>query len=121
MGKKSKDSGEAVLTLQNFYIPQKVDAFCNSYLPCEDERNAREVYTDAKLRIYFQASIIPMLGDLLTLYINELDARGFHFHTSVTGEPAIFVRERVVSVNLLPGLLACGENGEEDDTLLTSD
>jgi len=86
--KKEESKGVDIL---DFVIPQKVEAFCNSYVPENDETLAGEVFTDTKLRKYFQA--YPRnVGDPLVWYINELGNKGFTMQTSIMGEPAIFVR-----------------------------
>lgn len=77
--------------MMDFVIPQKVNAFCDSYVPVNDETLASEVFTDTKLRKYFQA--YPRnIGDPLTWYIDKLECMGFNMQTSIMGEPAIFVR-----------------------------
>lgn len=92
--------------LDDFYIPQKVSAFCRSYVSCATEREADEVFTDDKLRRYFQAYPVPGVGDLLLPYLDALEEEGFHLCTSVIGEPAIFVCTNIGidSTPLLPGL-----------------
>lgn len=97
---------KASVTLDSYYIPQKVAAFCRSYVPCTDEMTAETVFTDFKLRQYFQAYPIPSVGDLLIPYMDALEAEGFHLQTSITGEPAIFVKANVVERPLLPGILS---------------
>lgn len=99
--------------LDDFYIPQKVSAFCRSYVSCPNERDADEIFTDDKLRRYFQAYPVPGVGDLLLPYLDALEEEGFHLCTSVIGEPAIFVCTNigVGSDHLLPGLT----DSEEDD------
>lgn len=102
-----KEKEEERVTLDSYYIPQKVKAFANSFVPCYSESLASEVFTDAKLRRYFQAFPIPSLGDLLIVYLNALEQEGFLLQTSVTGEPAIFVQENHPHQGLLPGLTSC--------------
>ena len=77
-----------------FFIPQKVDAFIESYEPAKDDRDADEIYTDARLRQYFQAYPRPT-GDPLVDYVETLSHHGFKFKTIVTGEPAICVKYRM--------------------------
>jgi hypothetical protein len=79
------------LTLDAYFIPQKVAAFMHSYAPCTEEAAATDVFNDARLRHYFQAYPISGLGDLLIPYLDALEAEGFLLQTSITGEPAIFV------------------------------
>lgn len=102
------------VAIDSYYIPQKVAAFTRSYLPCSSEMEASEVFTDEKLRRYFQAYPIPTVGDLLIPYLDALEAEGFHLQTSVTGEPAIFVVAHNVMPTLLPGLLTAEEEKEEE-------
>lgn len=92
------------VTLDSYYIPQKVQAFCKSYMPCEHETEAVEIFTDAKLREYFQAYPMPSVGDLLAPYLEALEGEGYVLKTSVTGEPAIFVTQQVNTPLLLEGL-----------------
>lgn len=107
-----KEKEEEKVTLESYYIPQKVKAFVNSFVPCYSEGLASEVFTDAKLRRYFQAFPIPSLGDLLITYLDKLEEHGFHLQTSITGEPAIFVQEHPAQQQLLPGLTSC-DNEEQ--------
>ena len=89
MGPDTQQQGDAV-TINDFIVPQKVDAFCNAYTPCDYEDETTEVFTDARLREFFKAWICP-LGDPLTTYLTLLSARGYTMRVSITGEPAIFV------------------------------
>ena len=85
----TQQQGDAV-TINDFIVPQKVDAFCNAYAPCDYEDETTETFTDARLREFFKAWICP-LGDPLTTYLTLLSARGYTMRVSITGEPAIFV------------------------------
>ena len=76
-----------------FVIAQKVEAFVRHYIPCKDEMEADEIFTDARLRQYFQAYSRPT-GDPLVDYVDQLSHHGFQFHTIITGEPAICVNEK---------------------------
>ncbi len=88
---REENQEEKGVSLADFIIPQKVDAFCDSYTNAETEQVADEVFTDAKLRRYFQA--YPRnIGDPLTEYVNLLEERNFTMRTSISGEPAIFVK-----------------------------
>ena len=104
------------VSLTDYYIPQKVSAFIRSFAPCDTEAEATEVFNDHRLRQYFQAYPIPMVGDLLTLYIETLDQNGYPLQTSVTGEPAIFVTTKEVENPLLTGLLTPEETTDEENT-----
>ena len=84
--------GEAV-TINDFIVPQKVDAFCQAYAPCDYEDETTETFTDARLREFFKAWLCP-IGDPLTAYLEMLSVNGFSMKVSITGEPAIFVRAR---------------------------
>lgn len=89
MEEKEKTEIEKV----DFFIPQKVTAFRESYSPASDDTDADEIFDDARLRQYFQAWSRPT-GDPLIEYVNELEKLGFRFKTIITGEPAICVRYR---------------------------
>lgn len=83
-------------SLRAFVIESKVTAFAYQYEPCNSEDEADEVFTDEKLRKYF--NVYPRTtGDPLVLYIDEfLASLGFRMsHSSILGEPAIFVRNKI--------------------------
>ena len=73
----------------DFYIPHIVDAFCSSYTEVHIETHADVVYTDTRLRSYFQA-YPRTCGDTLIPYMEELESRGWHMQTSISGEAALF-------------------------------
>lgn len=77
------------VTLHDFVIPAKIDAFCNKYKPLEHWREDCDVFNDSQLRTYFKAVVTP-IGDPLALYINELSARGFKMKDDECGEPVIY-------------------------------
>ena len=81
--------------LRNFVVEAKVTAFAYAYEPCQDELDCDEAFTDAKLRKYFNAYPRPA-GDPLVIYVDEhLTPLGFRMtHSSLLGEPAIFVRQK---------------------------
>lgn len=87
----AEEEGKGV-SIDDFIITQKVDAFCGTYIPIEEEQAADEVFTDTKLRKYFQA--YPRnIGDPLAGYLDMLTGKhGFKMQTSITGEPALFVK-----------------------------
>ena len=96
MAKRQKTEEEEVkVSMEDYFIPQKVAAFVESFEPTEVENTACEVFTDQRLRKYFQAYYITGLGDLLTLYITKLEEAGFRLRTSISGEPAVFCKNRV--------------------------
>ena len=87
--------GDAV-TINDFIVPQKVDAFCKAYRPCTpmDEGNEGiEVFTDARLRQFFKAWLCP-IGDPLVAYLEMLAVNGFEMGVDIVGEPAIFAVPR---------------------------
>ena len=102
MGKgKSKQRGydivdndeQAVVTLQDFVIPAKIEAFGNQYEPQNHWTDGCEVFNDARLREYFKAIVCP-LGDPLSLYLQELGYKGFHMQNDESGEPVIYCRAK---------------------------
>lgn len=97
MGKKRKDeielTDQAEVTLQDFVIPAKIEAFCNQYKPQDHWTEDCDIFTDYQLRSYFKAVVCP-LGDPLSLYLQELAARGFAMKQDECGEPVIYCRLR---------------------------
>lgn len=93
MGKRQNQMMEInalpVVTLQDFVIPAKIDAFCNKYKPLDHWREDCDVFNDSQLRTYFKAVVTP-IGDPLTLYLNELSTRGFKMKDDECGEPVIY-------------------------------
>ncbi|MBR1378023.1 MAG: hypothetical protein IJ557_02715 [Bacteroidaceae bacterium] len=83
---------ESKTDIYDYYLTQKVQAWCSSYYPCDDERRADDVMTDKRLRKYFQAYYVQGIGDLLVPYLDALQEHGFKMKTSITGEAAIFVK-----------------------------
>lgn len=81
------------VTLQDFVIPAKIQAFCDQYKPQGYWTEDCDVFTDYQLRSYFKAVVCP-LGDPLSLYIQELEARGFKMHNDECGEPVIYCKAR---------------------------
>lgn len=83
-------------SLRAFVIEDKVSAFAYAYSPCMSESEADEVFTDEKLRKYFNA-YPRTTGDPLVLYIDEhLSPLGFRMsHSVLLGEPAIFVKNNI--------------------------
>lgn len=83
-------------SLRAFVIEAKVAAFAYAYSPCSFEHEADEVFTDEKLRKYFNA-YPRTTGDPLVLYIDEhLLPLGFRMsHSALLGEPAIFVKNNL--------------------------
>lgn len=96
--KKGKQAGQAQqgqqenpsVSIEDFIIPQKVEAFVEMYHPLDRQTLTCEVFNEARLREFFKAIPLPGLGDPLVKYVELLDWRGYHMHVSLTGEPAIF-------------------------------
>lgn len=94
--KRDKDEigmEQAEVTLQDFVIPAKINAFCNQYEPLDHWTEDCDVFTDYQLRTYFKAVVCP-LGDPLSLYIAELGYRGYRMINDECGEPVIYVRAK---------------------------
>lgn len=88
------DTDVAKVSLRDFMVPQKVQAFISDYEPCNEGDNGYEQFDDARLREVFKAYVCG-LGDTLSLYIEDLQTAGFHMRISIaTGEPCIFARHR---------------------------
>ncbi len=82
-------------TLEDFVIPQKVDAFCEAFQPVEQERLSTQQFDETRLRTFFKAYPCT-LGDPLTIYLDRLEQKGFKMRVSLMNEPAIFVTEKAV-------------------------
>lgn len=81
------------VTLEDFIVPAKLDAFIGHYAPAEKESTCDEVFTDAKLRQFFKAWPCS-LGDPLSVYMERLRIAGFTMGVSIGGEPALFVNQK---------------------------
>jgi len=81
-------------TIQDFYLPQKIAAFHQAYNPVEEETLQSEIFTEARLREFFKAYVLPAQGDPLQLYLDALAAHGFYMSVTMAGEPAIIVEPR---------------------------
>lgn len=79
------------VTLQDFVIYAKIEAFCAKYAPCSHWTEDCDVFTDYQLRTYFKA-VVCSLGDPLALYLEELAARGFKMVDDECGEPVIYAK-----------------------------
>ena len=84
-----ENTGEAEVQLVDFVIPSKITAFCNQYTPIREWKEGCDTFTDYQLRSYFKAVVCP-LGDPLSIYLQELEMRGFSMHNDVCGEPVIY-------------------------------
>jgi len=84
----------AKVSLEDFVVLEKVQAFCRAYEPCNELDEGYEQFNDAQLRQLFKATVCG-LGDPLKIYIEELKLGGFHMAMSLaTGEPCIFARRK---------------------------
>lgn len=70
-----------------------IEAFCNTYKPCNSEVIADEIFTLGRLRDYFKCYAIldPRWVDIFPKYLDALSEQGYKVQTSFSGEPAIFV------------------------------
>lgn len=97
MSKRNQQDYEVIekveVTLQDFVIPSKIQAFCNQYQPQDHWTEDCDVFTDYQLRTYFKAVVCP-LGDPLSLYLQELEMRGFKMRNDECGEPVIYCRAK---------------------------
>ena len=116
MSKKTDNQEEVKVSLNDYFIPQKVTAFVESFEPSVEEDTACEVFTDQRLRKYFHAYYITGLGDLLTLYISRLEESGFHLRTSISGEPAVFCKNRVATHQRCLGVINDESIADMDDS-----
>lgn len=97
MSRKKQDLIEVTtqpeVTLQDFVISDKIQAFCDKYKPLSHWREDCDVFTDYQLRTYFKAVVCP-LGDPLAIYLQELSERGFKMRDDECGEPVIYAALR---------------------------
>lgn len=97
MSRKKQDiienTEQSEVTLQDFVIPEKIQAFCNQYQPQDHWTEDCDVFTDYQLRSYFKAVVCP-LGDPLSLYLQELALKGFKMKQDECGEPVVYVKMR---------------------------
>lgn len=112
------DDDDEKSALTEFYSKAKLEAFVNSFAAVTRESSADEVFNEIKLRAYFQAYPRPV-GDVFTLYLEELSNCGFVLQTSITGELALFVKytttERAGCLDLTFGVNNKQVAGEEGD------
>ena len=81
-------------SIDDFYLPHKIQAFNDAYMPKDEETLQSETFTEARLREFFKAYVLPGVGDPLSLYLDALAAHGFHMSVTMAGEPAIIVEQR---------------------------
>lgn len=97
MGKKKRkdfvdmDGDQLEVTLDDFVIPSKIEAFCNKYKPQDHWAEDCDTFTDSQLRAYFKAVVCP-LGDPLSIYLRELACKGFKMRDDECGEPVIYAK-----------------------------
>ena len=82
MGRKKKDdfidnNDQAVVTLDDFVIESKIEAFCRTYKPLSAWTEDCDVFNDSKLRTYFKA-VYALMATLLSFIFRSL-----HFVVSV--------------------------------------
>lgn len=87
-----EDLDEGV-SLEDFVIPQKVDAFLRAFESCAVDDEEAEQFDETRLRTFFKAYPCKM-GDPLTIYLAKLEAHQFRMEVGLSGEPAIFVKLR---------------------------
>lgn len=90
----AKENEDKQATLEDFYIPEKVDAFCRRYAPANVHTFTTEVFNEERLREFFKAYVFP-LGDPLKLYVGELKNRGYAMNVTLTGELGIIVKDNM--------------------------
>lgn len=104
MAKEKDNECGKELTVQDFMLPGKVEAFCRTYEYCHDLRCADDLMDDTRLRSYFQAGLCPC-GDVLAAYLAELAKQGFVYVTDPdTARCVLPVRLRVLDVCALLGM-----------------
>lgn len=77
------------VTLNDYVVPEKVEAFCRQYKPAQKWSEGCDVFADYQLRAYFKAVVTP-LGDPLVVYLQMLSTHGFNMQNDVCGEPVIY-------------------------------
>lgn len=97
--KKKKQNGDLdefddSVSLEDFVIPQKVDAFLRAFESCPVDDEESEQFDETRLRTFFKAYPCK-LGDPLTIYLSKLEKAGFTMEVGVSGEPSIFVKTKV--------------------------
>lgn len=98
MSEEVTAAGGDKLTIEEFVNPYFVDAFVEEYQPCEEEFNAFKVFKESDLRAFFHAYLIPSLGDPLIPCLTILKHNGFKVSVTASGEPAVLVSKRYVSL-----------------------
>ena len=98
MAEESVTTAADKLSIDEFVNPYFVDAFTEEYQPCEEELNAFKIFKESDLRSFFHAYVIPSLGDPLIPCLTILRHKGFKVSVTASGEPAVFVSRRYVSL-----------------------
>lgn len=82
------------VSLEDFCVMEKVDAFTAAYQPCDEDTDGAEFFDDSRLRELLKAYVCG-LGDPLKLYIRELAVKGFRMTmNTITCEPGIYAVRR---------------------------
>jgi hypothetical protein len=95
-GVDSMEPEVAKISLRDFIVPEKLQAFVRGYAPCHEGDPGYEQFDDSRLREVFKAYVCG-LGDPLKLYIEDLKIANPPFVMEIsmaTGEPCIFARKR---------------------------
>lgn len=83
------------VTIEDYIIQEKLDAFTEHFAPASDEPYATEL-DDVKLRSFFKAYVTAH-GDPLKWYLGRLKEKGFRMTVSIVStEPVIRVVEKFV-------------------------
>lgn len=85
------------VTIDAFVSKQKVSAFCRSYELAPYESQDTITFNESRLREYFKADVCSV-GDPLVQYLELLEAAGYIMTTSIAGEPAIIVRDKMPKI-----------------------
>ena len=98
MGEETIVKDSEKVTIDEFVNPYFVEAFVNEYQPCEEELHAFKIFKESDLRALSHAYLIPSLGDPLIPCLTILKHKGFKVSVTASGEPAVFVSKRYVSL-----------------------
>ncbi len=89
-GTAEGDGVEEQVSLRDFVVRPKVQAFVDFYTPCDEFTPGAVCFNDSKLREFFKAYVCSC-GDPLRIYLNDLNREGFILKVSkITGDPCIF-------------------------------
>lgn len=90
---KQESENQPRVTLEDFIVPAKIQAFVEEYEPAATEAEAEEVMGDAALRTFFQAFPLA-IGDPMTLYIDALQRNGYRLRVTSNNEPALLLHHK---------------------------